>query len=150
MLTTNGSYGSWASWKPSSFAGDEATRAANYLEAQPQRFLTTTLQAGVKTRFKLDALTGNMAYLLLGIRDLNATNTGNKYQICKGLQNGTLDLQNSSQQSVLGLGTAIDVDYLKSQVYSAHFDSDFWKKAGNWYLIPFSRNTRAAMVGSMN
>jgi hypothetical protein len=56
-------------------------------------------------------------------------------------------LLDPGSSSILGNGTAIDINYLRRVIYPSLFHND-WARRNNWYILPFTDSVLASIGGS--
>ena len=126
--------------------------SSQYLNIVPVQRFGVTLTNNSQYLLDLINLNGKCAFLLLIVRKQGANNTNNgnlEYVNLGDSVNGTIDLLDSSNQSILGSGVQINLDYLKHHIHNYHFDNDF-NYSKSYYLIPFTNNILQSFAGVQN
>jgi hypothetical protein len=115
-----------------------------FLDITPVNFYGFKLQAGVTSKFELDAVNGDVAFLAVYVKNPSSNSpTGTL-----GLGYRTrIDVLTPGSKSIIGSGTGIDLGYLKNKVLSVHFHNDFLKDYPNIMIVPFCSSVSKSMFG---
>jgi hypothetical protein len=117
----------------------------NFLDVIPVNFYGHKIQAGTTSKFELDAVTGDVAFLAVYIRHQSST-TNIVNPVLMG--NGTrIDVLTPGSKSVLGSGTGIELGYLKNMVLPTHFHNDFMREHSNILIVPFCSSVTKSLFG---
>ena len=116
-----------------------------YLDVERLQFNDKTLTASASTRLPLDQFVGKSPFLLVYIKNGSNPTGRNKYKFVEIGKNGTLDIENSSSQSLMGQGTALKQDHIY-KIFSDQLDSPNLKGV---YLIPFTESISKSMSGKI-
>ena len=118
-----------------------------YLDHEILSYNSYNLTAGATQKFALDQFVGKSPFLIVTVRPNNNPVASDKSKIdFVDIGNSKWDITNSSSQSLLGNGTAIESEYLY----------DLWtKQTGNphvkgVYLINFSNSVKQSLAGKPN
>lgn len=125
---------------------DQAIIQKSFLDVTPIYFFNYELRANVQSKFELDTLHGDYAFLLVIIREQNS-NAGNKKtsEVSPG-NNAKIDLLDPGSMSLLGSGTGIDYIYLKNVLMVRHFNNRFLNNR-NMFVLPFGGSVQRAFDG---
>jgi hypothetical protein len=118
-----------------------------YLDHEILSYNNYNLSAGQTQKFALDQFVGKCPFLFVIVKPNNSPVASDKSKInYVDLGNSTLDITNSSSQSLLGNGTAITAQYVNDQ---------FTKQTGNphlkgAYLINFAQSVKSSVAGKIS
>ena len=119
-----------------------------YLDHEILSYNSYNLSAGATQKFALDQFVGKCPFLFVVIKPNNSPVASDKSKIKYSEigVDGTIDITNSSSQSLLGNGTAIKQDYIYDQ-FSKQLGNPYLKGV---YLINFSRSVKHSLAGKVN
>lgn len=107
-----------------------------------------SLTASTKLTIDLDQLQADVAFLLIMIRDDSYSSTNSTDKSFRWLgHDATIDLENSSGESLYGGGTAVPADFFLEPTYSSHGLNTKFSEYRACYLMPFCDNVRSAYGG---
>lgn len=124
----------------------QSIHSTRYLDIVPVSSYSRALAGGTTTKIDLQNLSGHCAFMVMCVRNTSASNTSNGQFKLLDLGAGTVDLVNESSQSVLGMGSALPLQYVRNMLPVYHMNSDVLANKA-YYLIPFCENIRAAFDG---
>lgn len=117
----------------------------NFLDVIPVNFYGHKIQAGTTSKFELDAVTGDVAFLVVYIREqTHSINIVNPIRMGNGTR---IDVLTPGSKSVLGSGTGIELGYLKNMVLPTHFHNDFTREHSNILIVPFCSSVTKSLFG---
>lgn len=99
------------------------------LEWVPVDEYSKTLTAGSNYNIDLDSVVGKCAGFVLIVRPTGATNANNKlFEYVDLGDTAQIDFITSGGKSILGSGVPVDAKYLRDEIWSTHFSTDFNRK----------------------
>ena len=118
----------------------------SFLDVVPVNFYGHKLQSLTTSKFELDAVTGDIAFLAVYVKPqtpgpniVNPVNIGS---------NARIDLLTPGSKSILGSGTGIDLHYLKNQILPTnHFHNSFMIDHDNIIIVPFCTSVSKSFFG---
>jgi hypothetical protein len=116
----------------------------NFLDTVPVNFYNYKLQGGTTSKFELDAVTGDVAFLVMYIKALDNTNPITHVPLG---DDSRVDVLSPGSKSLLGSGTGIELGFLKNKILPTHFHNDFWVDFKNVIVIPFCSSVSKSMFG---
>jgi hypothetical protein len=116
----------------------------NFLDTVPVNFYNYKMQSGVTSKFELDAVTGDVAFMVMYITTQGAVNPTAHYPLGDDTR---VDVLSPGSKSILGSGTGIELGYLKQFVLPSHFHNDFFTDYPNITVIPFCSSVSKSMFG---
>ena len=102
------------------------------------------MQPGVTSKFELDAVTGDCAFMVMYITTQGAVNPTAHFPLGDDTR---IDVLSPGSKSILGSGTGIELGYLKHRVLPNHFHNDFFLDYPNITVIPFCSSVSKSMFG---
>ena len=116
----------------------------NFLDIVPVNFYNYKLQGGSTSKFELDAVNGDVAFLVVYVKyPVTITPV-----LTKSLgKSSRIDVLSPGSKSLLGSGTGIELGYLKNKVLPSHFHNDFLKEHPNMIVVPFCSSVSKSMFG---
>ena len=112
----------------------------NFLDTQQYIITGQTLNSGTAYQFFLDQFNTLSAGIVLLIKPTGMTNLNNGTQKYMNLYSGTLDILNTTGDSLYGGGTNVPANYIKDVVVAKHWQSRYFQNT-SVYVIPFGSNT---------
>jgi hypothetical protein len=116
----------------------------NFLDTVPVNFYNYKMQPGVTSKFELDAVTGDVAFMVMYITTQGAVNPTAHFPLGDDTR---IDVLTPGSKSILGSGTGIELGYLKHMVLPNHFHNDFFTDYPNITVIPFCSSVSKSMFG---
>jgi hypothetical protein len=116
----------------------------NFLDVVPVNFYNFKMQPGVTSKFELDAVTGDCAFMVMYITTQGAVNPTAHSALG---DDARIDVLSPGSKSILGSGTGIELGYLKHRVLPNHFHNDFFLDYPNITVIPFCSSVSKSMFG---
>jgi hypothetical protein len=116
----------------------------NFLDTVPVNFYNYKMQPGVTSKFELDAVTGDVAFMVMYITTQGAVNPTAHFPLGNDTR---VDVLSPGSKSILGSGTGIELGYLKQFVLPNHFHNDFFTDYPNITVIPFCSSVSKSMFG---
>jgi hypothetical protein len=116
----------------------------NFLDIVPVNFYNFKMQPGMTSKFELDAVTGDCAFLVMYISTQGAVNPTAHFPLGDDTR---IDVLSPGSKSILGSGTGIELGYLKHRVLPNHFHNDFFLDYPNITVIPFCSSVSKSMFG---
>lgn len=117
----------------------------SFLDIVPVNFYNHKLQAQTTTKFELDAVNGDVAFLVMYVKpQVSGSNVVNPLSLGKDAK---IDLLTPGSKSILGSGTGVDLHYLKNMVLPTHFHNDFANEHDNIVIVPFCTSVSKAFFG---
>lgn len=120
-----------------------------YLNIQRIQPVAQTLTAGTQSSVSLENLSGACAGLGFCIRSSTSAASNGLLDFVDLGPDATIDIGTETNDSMLGMGSAIPADYFRTEVFSKHFSSDVSDKIP-FYFIPFCENMSRALLGERN
>jgi len=116
----------------------------NFLDVVPVNFYNYKLQGGTTSKFELDAVTGDVAFLVMYISNLDTSNPISHIPLGDDTR---IDVLSPGSKSILGSGTGIELGFLKNKILPTHFHNDFILDNKNVIVIPFCSSVSKSMFG---
>jgi len=116
----------------------------NFLDTVPVNFYNYKLQGSTASKFELDAVTGDVAFLVMYISHLDNSNPISHVPLGDDTR---IDVLSPGSKSILGSGTGIELGYLKNKILPSHFHNDFILDNPNVIVIPFCSSVSKSMFG---
>ena len=119
-----------------------------YLDVERLQYNDKTLTAGANQRFALDQFVGKSPFLMCYIKPSTSPTASDrsKYKYVELGKEATIDIENSSAQSLLGQGTALKEDH----IYKIFSDQTGQPHLKGVYMIPFCDDVKKSMSGVVN
>lgn len=121
-----------------------------FLDVTPINFFNENITQSATKRFELDALNGDVAFLVVYIRALNGDASSNHRTQLRSIgATGRVDILDPGSKSILGSGNGISLNYLKHVILPHHFPNRFLDNH-EILVIPFGGNSREAFGGALD
>ena len=116
----------------------------NFLDIIPVNFYGFKLQAGVTSKFELDAVNGDVAFLVMYVNAQSPYSPAQHILLGDGTR---VDVLSPGSKSLLGSGTGIELEYLRSRVLATHIHNDFFLNHPQITVIPFCSSVSKSIFG---
>jgi hypothetical protein len=130
-----------------------ALTCQRFLEPVENHFYGQTINKNIEYKFDLDAVTGDVSHLLIGLQWSDPTNTlfyGAKTLAKMWAVMGIdkFDVLDATGKSIYGNGQAVDFTVYRSDIHPSNFATNFNNAIGRgWLVIPFCQDLKSAYHG---
>ncbi len=123
----------------------------NFLQPTQISFPSKSMVVGTN-QFLLDTLQGKCSHLLVSCHTAGAS-TSALTQMRNFGYGSSVDIVNSSNESLYGNGRSVNLDFLRNEIVgTSHIrNCSFTSHGKPWFILPFTNNIRGALIdGDMN
>jgi len=116
----------------------------NFLDIIPVNFYGFKLQGGVTSKFELDAVNGDVAFLVMYVRDQSPYSPAQSVALGDRTR---VDVLSPGSKSLLGSGEGIELEYIRNRVLPTHIHNDFFINHPQITVIPFCSSVSKSIFG---
>jgi len=116
----------------------------NFLDIIPVNFYGFKLQGGVTSKFELDAVNGDVAFLVMYVKNQSLASP---VQFMELGNRTRIDVLSPGSKSLLGSGTGLELEYLRNRVLPTHIHNDFFLNHPQITVIPFCSSVSKSIFG---